>query len=83
MLSQWKGNKPAERSFREKQDSNCRKTFSKVANRRLKIFEKERIVMIEWTGRGTDELKRFQKGSQEIGIFELSNLFGITTEALR
>ncbi|MCI9046722.1 MAG: MerR family transcriptional regulator [Hungatella sp.] len=39
--------------------------------------------MIEWTGRGTDELKRFQKGSQEIGIFELSNLFGITTEALR
>ena len=37
--------------------------------------------MIEWTGRGTDELKRFQKGSQEIGIFELSNLFGITTEA--
>lgn len=39
--------------------------------------------MTEWTDQELSHLKSFQKGSRMMGTFELADLFGVTTEALR
>ena len=40
-------------------------------------------MIMEWADQEFSQLDRFHRGSQMIGIFELADLFGITTEALR